>query len=72
MHSTVNAEHLKDLLKALHIFYILEAYGAGGFFVEEDIRYYLSIRLNYQQNKSSMGKAFSRPWSFFRPFEIFL
>jgi len=69
-HSTVSPEHLKDLLKALHIFYIMEAYGAGGFFVEEDIRYYLSIRLKYQQNKSSMGRAISQVMNrMHQPFE---
>ena len=68
--STVNAEHLRDLLKALHVFYIMEAYSAGGFFVEEDIRYYLLKRLEYQQNESSMGRAFSQVMnSLGQPFE---
>jgi hypothetical protein len=56
---TINIEHAKDLLKAIHVFYVMESYKAGGMFEEKDIQYYLQKKQEYQQKKSSMGVAFS-------------
>jgi TIR domain/Pentatricopeptide repeat domain len=63
-----NSEHAKDLLKAMHVFYVMEAYGAGGFFVEKDIQFYLQQKFKHQESFSAIGIAFSKAQWVYQPF----
>ena len=63
-----NSEHAKDILKTLHIFYVMEAYRAGGIFLEKDIQFYLKQKFKHQESSSSIGKALSNAQWVNQPF----
>jgi hypothetical protein len=63
-----NVERAKDIMRALHVFYIMEAYRPGGFFLEKDIRFYLRQTAEKRSMATSMGRAFANaPWLYQLP-----
>jgi tetratricopeptide (TPR) repeat protein len=61
----VEPELAKDVMRALHTFYLMEAFGPGGTFRGEDIYYYVRRNIERRFNGGSMqtaiGKALALP-----------
>ncbi len=62
----LDVERAKDIMRALHVFYVMEAYRAGGLFLEEDIRFYLRHKAEKRQTTTSMGIAFAKEQLFYQ------
>jgi len=58
--SGFEAERAKDILRALHVFYLMEAWLPGGLFREEDIRYYLRRKAEKSETSGGLAGAFAR------------
>lgn len=56
----LDAERAKDIMRALHVFYVMESYRAGGLFLEKDIRFYLRHKGEKRRTNTQMGIAFTR------------
>lgn len=55
-----DVERAKDIMRALHVFYVMEAYRPGGLFLEEDISFYLQHKAEKRQTNTSIGIAFTK------------
>ena len=64
----LNVERAKDIMRALHVFYVMEAYRSGSLFFEEDIRFYLRRKAEKRQTSTSIGAAFTKAHLRFQPF----
>lgn len=63
----LDVERTKDIMRALHVFYVMEAYRPGGEFREEDIRFYLRRKAEKAQTATAMGGAFAQALSRMQP-----
>ena len=67
-HLKLDVERAKDIMRALHVFYVMESYHTGGLFLEEDIRFYLRQKSANRQTFTSIGAAFSKAHVHFQSF----
>jgi hypothetical protein len=58
-HASINVAYAKDLLRALHVFYVMQAYRPGGVFKAADVLLYLERKAAHQTAKYSVGNAFA-------------
>ncbi len=65
---SLNVERAKDILRALHVFYVMESYHPGGLFLEEDIRFYLRRIAEHRKTAHTMGAAFAKAQLFYQPY----
>ncbi|HXD29546.1 MAG TPA: TIR domain-containing protein [Pyrinomonadaceae bacterium] len=56
----LDVERAKEIMRALHVFYVMEAYLPGGQFLEDHIRFYLRHKAERRRATTSMGVAFAR------------
>jgi hypothetical protein len=54
----LNVEHARDIMRALHVFYVMEAYGPGGTFRIDHLRLYLRRIAERQFAGTSIAQAF--------------
>ena len=64
----LDVERAKDIMRALHVFYVMESYHSGGLFLEENIRFYLQQKWVNRQTSTPMGNAFFKAHVHSQPF----
>ena len=62
------AERARDIMRALHVFYVMDAQRPGGLFLQEDVRFYLQKRAQARWTTTAMGAAIERSGLSGRPF----
>ncbi len=63
-----NVGRAKDIMRALHVFYVMGAYRPGGLFLEENILFYLRRKEERKQESTTLRAAFAKDPSSLLPF----
>lgn len=58
----INIDHAKELMRALHVFYVMEAYQPGGLFNAKDVLFYLKRKKERRQQNTALATAFAQAY----------
>lgn len=58
----INVDNAKELMRALHVFYVMEAYQPGGLFNAKDVLFYLKRKKEHGQQNTALATALARAY----------
>lgn len=58
----INIDYAKELMRALHVFYVMEAYQPGGLFNAKDVLFYLKRKKEHGQQNTALATALARAY----------